>query len=648
MAFSAPAETSEWRRMTASAIKKVYLHNSVFHFLLILLIGFIAYSNSFSVPFHFDDVRNIVENHQIKDLGNFWPPIGSRWFGYLTFALNYRFHGLDVRGYHTVNLAIHVINALLVYFLIVLTFKTPYYAQSPLKDRSTVIALFSGLLFAAHPVQTQAVTYIVQRFASLATMFYLVSLVFYIQWRIVSLPGQGRERHERLSTYASRLESSFWYLASLFSTVLAMKTKEIAFTLPLVVVLYEFMFFKGTIKKRLLWLIPLLLTLLIIPLSLISLDKPIGDIIGDVGGATRLQSTLSRWDYLFTQFRVIVTYIRLIFLPINQNLDYDYPAYYSFFEPAVFLAFLFLSSLLALSVYLVYRSRFMPSAFRFTAFGIFWFFITLTVESSVIPIADIIYEHRLYLPSIGAFIAITSSLFIVISKPKRQWLGVEKAILSIFVLMLATFLGATYSRNIVWQNEISLWSDVVKKSQGKVRGYINLGQAYQHKELFLPAIEMYNKSLQINSNLFFAYNNLGIIYEKLALYDEALKNFMIAITIRPNSAEPYNNAGIIYAKFGKYDRAIENYSKAITINPTFVEAYTNRGNAYDEKGHPDKAIEEYNNAIALDPTYANAYLNRGYAYVGINKSYNAFLDFQKACRLGDQKGCEESKIFQKK
>ena len=169
-------------------------------------------------------------------------------------------------------------------------------------------------------------------------MFYLLSLVTYIKSRLSTLPAT------RYTLYA----------VSLVSAILAMKTKEISFTLPVIVVLFEFMFFKGNIKKRMLYLLPLLLTMLIIPLSLIGTDKP----IGELREAAQETEEIPRWSYLFTQFRVIVTYIRLLFFPINQNLDYDYPLHHSFFEPNVFLSFVFLLIILALGMYLSYSKRY--------------------------------------------------------------------------------------------------------------------------------------------------------------------------------------------------------------------------------------------------------------------------------------------------
>ena len=219
---------------------------------------------------------------------------------------------------------------------------------------------------------------------------------------------------------SSKKAGYLFYAMSIISTILAMRTKEIAFTLPVMIILYEWMFFKGDVRKRLLYIFPFLLTMLIIPLTLMGFKGSPDGVIG-VDELTRIAGIgLSRWDYLITEFRVIVTYIRLLFFPINQNLDYDYPIYRTFLNPEVLLSFLFLLALFGLGAYLFYVSTRTEKGnrlwLRMVSFGIFWFFVTLSVESSIIPIVDVIYEHRLYLPSVGFFLAFMSGMVFIREK----------------------------------------------------------------------------------------------------------------------------------------------------------------------------------------------------------------------------------------
>jgi tetratricopeptide (TPR) repeat protein len=541
--------------------------------------------------------------------------------GYFTFALNYLLHGADVAGYHIVNLIIHVLNALLVYGLVVLSFRTPLLQRSSLKHRAGTIALFSALLFAGHPVQTEAVTYIVQRFASLATLFYLVSLAAYIKSRLAGLENR------------SKWKTPAWYAVSLVSAVLAMKTKEIAFTLPVVITLYEFLFFEGTIKKRILLLLPLLLTMVIIPMSLLGTARPLGEMINDVSEATRVQTDVTRMEYLFTEFTVIVTYLRLLFLPYNQNLDYDYPLFQSFFATEVVLSFLLLVLIFGAGIYLLYRDRRSPGAGRLMAFGILWFFITLSVESSVIPIVDVIFEHRLYLPSVGFFITCTSALFLGAERLKSRWAGAERAVMGVLAAVVIVFTGLTYARNIVWQSEVSLWEDVIKKGPEKARGYNGLGLAYQHMSQYDKAIVSFDKAIALDPAYIDSYNSRGLFFEKMGQFDKAIEDYNKAIALDPSYPESYFNRGIAFEKKGEFDKAIEDNDRAIALEPAYYAAYINRGVLEGQIGLFDKAIEDFNQSIVINPKPADAYSNRGIVYALTGQYGRALDDFNKALEL---------------
>lgn len=613
--------------------KTSILFNPVTHTLLIVALGLLVYSNTFNVPFQFDDNSNIIENYTIRDLSNFWPPTGSRWFGYLTFAINYRLGGLNTTGYHILNLAVHIINSLLVYWLVILTFKTPFLKgyNSSFMDHgncelsvmsyapSTLISLFSALLFVSHPAQTQAVTYIWQRLASLATMFYLLTLVLYIEWKFAmseqlavsplspSLPLPGEAQGQGWGLRAKRYAL---YAASFVSAVLSMKVKEISFTLPFIIVLYEFSFFGKSQTsgvepfsiRRFFYLLPFLFTLIIIPLSLVGPDLGLYEPQRDeeILRQSQLQgvTTHSRHEYLLTQFRVVVTYIRLIFLPINQNLDYDYPIYNSFLNPHVLLSFLFLLAMFGLAVYFFYASRVTRRALRLFAFGIFWFFITLSVESSVIPIRDVIYEHRLYLPLVGASVIFSSTIFYSLN----YWKIRNKLIVICMLLITIIPLGiATYKRNLIWEDEITLWEDVTKKSPHKSQPHNNLGVIYATQNKHNDAIREFSIALSLKPDNVETHNNIGNIYASLGFVDKAIAYYQAALELRPNFADAHNNIGYAYCDKGWLDKAIEHYQIALKLNPDYAEAYNNLGAVYEKKGLLDEAARQYQTALRLNP-----------------------------------------------
>jgi len=586
--------------------------------LLLSLLATLIYSNTFSIPFQFDDADNIVENPQVKDLANFFDLSGSRYVGFVSFALNYSVGGLQVFGYHLVNLFIHIANSFLVYSLVLLLFKaeshhSPLTTQDLQLTTAPWIALATALLFVAHPIQTQAVTYIVQRFASLVTLFYLFTVVCYLKWRLASSEARSR---------------FLWYGGAVLSTILAMKTKENSFTLPFMILLMEAVFFRPFTKKRWVALIPFLLTLPIIPLSH---PGAIGE--GEAGFAQGT-AEISRSDYLFTQFRVIVTYIRLLFLPIQQNLDYDYPISHSILEPVVLLSFLFLLSLFALSLFLIFDSRLTThnSQLRPMAFGVLWFFLTLSIESSIIPIQDVIFEHRLYLPSVGFFMALSVGLMM-----GRQWLqrqGIPAAWgvigLGAAVLVLS---ATTYQRNLVWHDAMTLWQDVVHKAPQKPRGHNNLGLAYQDKGMLEAAIQEFQIALRLRPNYVMARNNLGSAYVVQGRLEEATQEFQIALRLRPNFAEGHYNLGSASMTQGRLEEAIQEFQNALRLRPDYAKARNNLGTAFAMQGRLEEATREFQNALRHQPDYADAYYNLGIVYQNLGNLEKAIEQYQNALKL---------------
>jgi tetratricopeptide (TPR) repeat protein len=607
--------TPETKLSAISKRIRNFLLNPTVQIAFIIILGCLVYSNTLTSPFVFDDVVYVIENPAVKDLsgylsasqndtlpdhpGTFKKQYKNRILGHLTFALNYWIDGLNVKGYHLVNLLIHLLNSLLVYLLAYLTFRTPYLKQRTALDPAfniqtgNLTAFLCTLLFVVHPMQTEAVTYISQRLTSLATLFFLLSLVLYIKARLSVTP---RRRYS-------------YYCISLISVILAMKTKEISFTLPIVITLYEFFFFEDNLKKRVFYLMPFLLTMTIIPLTLLYSDSS-GSLLKAISEASKETPQVSRSDYLYTQFSVIVTYLQLLLLPLSQNLDYDYPVYPSFFIPQVYLPFLLLLSIFILGGYLFYRSRKKNSSswyFRLIAFGIFYFFITLAVESSIIPISDLIVEHRVYLPSFGFFLCAATTIIMLKSK-----LGEDlfvKTVLPAFLLLAIIFAVASYSRNAVWSNAILLWEDVVKKSPLKARPYFNLGKVYLDQKNFDAAIAALSTGIKINPAHAGAHYNLGISYQKSGRLNEAVSEYLIAGQLRPEHANTHNNLGLCYDRMGRLDEAALEFALAIKLNPFLVEPYNNLGITLYKQGRFHDAYNSFLQAVTLNPKNIDAHRN---------------------------------------
>jgi protein O-mannosyl-transferase len=576
---------------------------------IIILLGIIIYSNSFSCSFHFDDNPNIVENPAIQNLNHvsvWWNFVPSRPIGSLTFALNYHFNKLNVGYYHFVNLLIHLINACLVGWFTLLIFSSPSIKGYRINEHKKYIALFAALLFVSHPLATQSVTYIVQRLASLVAMFYLFSVVFYMK--------------ARLSDKGARSKYLFFF-GCLFSGLLAFMTKENAYTLPFAIIMIEIFFFRNKIKSvnfrdyRLYLIIAGLTALIIFMLTKFSFS--IFDPIPPEQGHTY---TVTSQNYLLTQFSVIVKYIQLLILPVHQNLDYDYPISNSFFEIRTWLSFIFLLGLLILAVFLFKKHRVL-------SFGIFWFFLTLAVEASFIPIPNLIFEHRTYLPSVGFFLILSAVIYILL------WNKYKFLAISIFVIIIGSNSILTYERNKVWQDDFTLWNDVVSKSPNKARPYLNRGLVYESRGQLDLAIADYSKAIRFNPDLANAWYNRGVVYRNLGEYDNALADLSMAIKINPQYYEAYYNCGFIYGNLKKWDQAITNYTKAIEMEPKNSDLYNNRGTAYNSLERWDKAIEDFSRAIEINPKFVMAYTNRGFAYSKTEQWEKAIADNSRALEI---------------
>ncbi len=350
----------------------------LFAMLLIVIAVLIAYANTYYVPFHFDDHHAIEDNPRIKHISNipsfFYRiegPVAPRPFLLLTLAINYAVHGLNVVGYHIFNNLLHCLNGILVYIFVVMTLNLPLLRER-YSSISKEVGLFSALLFVVHPIQTEAVTYIVSRSMPLATFFYLAGIILYFQ--------------------AYKTRKVMYYIFLFLVSFAGMASREDYITFPVILFFYDALLmtsFKDALKR---WWVYCILSLTVAyRLWLTYIYKGTEEA---AGFGVRL---LTPYEYLSTQVNVIWTYVKLLFLPINQNLDYDYPVSKSIFE---------FPSILSLTGHIIIISFgiLMYKKNRLVTFLILWWYGTLSVSSSFIPIIDVIFEHRVYLPSIGFFV----------------------------------------------------------------------------------------------------------------------------------------------------------------------------------------------------------------------------------------------------
>ena len=633
-------------------------------FVVIILIAFLSYFNTFTNSFHFDDYTYILKNEGLKEY--FQHPfsfsfilsnLNHRSIVFATLFLNHSLDGFNVFGFHVLNLTVHIITCLLIFLIAKEILSINLFLKT--SDQSKIklnIPLISALLFAVHPINTQAITYITGRTTSLAVCFYMASFLFFIKGIMQNLPCK-----------------ILFYALSIVFLILGFGSKIIILTVPVMFIVYYLFFtpLKATFFKRFFEskFIRIIIQTIVItsPFILIFMSnhlnlKDIHSFMVDwafplVSSGARVtkkgfefleilrpflgkliqigsMDNLGISIYLLTEFKVIVFYyIKMIFFPFNQNIDPDFPVAHGITDAGVALS-------LGVIVLCLFAGIYFYKKNRLIAFGIFWFFITLLPTSSILPLRDTATEHRLYLPLAGFIMTIPLYLnqFIVRYK-KSSFKQLTYFILPVFLLIIV-FSTLTVKRNFVWKDEKSLWSDAAEKSPRLSRPLNNLAEAYDKEGLaygnqknYKKAIEFLKKAIAISPTGHKSYNNLGEIYGRLGKFEPAMKNLKLALKYYPDYPIAHYNFGKVYELRGMLDNAIEEYSVAFKQQSDFFEACFNLANVYDKKGQYKKALDTYLNCRKLKPSFPKIYLAIGNVFIKTGNLDKAFEYYSRAVEL---------------
>ena len=580
---------------------------------LIVLLAFVIYGNSLENPFHYDDEHSIVDNLYIRDLSNIpafftSPYMFSATQGgmyrpvlLISYGFNYYFGGYEVLGYHLVNLSIHMAGALLVYWLASLTLG------------SRRIALFAGLIFAAHPANTEVVNYISSRSESLAGLFYLLAFCLFLRARM-SFSGRS----------GSRRGPTAYYTGSVVCYGLCLLTKSIGITLPTMLMIYDLLFLcdldwrkwgRRFVRHHLAYVaVAFIYVVAIRFIDPSVVEKAATGPVREYG------------EQILTQIKGYVYYIKLLLLPIGLNVEHQFFVSKTFFEWAVVFSFLLLASILYLSFRAVRFSKLVP-------FSVLWFYICLA-PSSLIPLNVLVNERRLYLPCV-AF-----SIFLGMLLGRKVYRGtpwLRGDILNpnnlAMVLLVLFYSGSVWQRNVVWGDGLVLWGDAVAKAPGMFRARNNLGKAYQEKEMWEQARAEYQESVRIKPDYVEAHYNLGKLYQEQELLEEAGVAYRRALEIAPGFARAHNNLGNLYYSKGLLDRAAFELRQALRIRPDHPETHYNLGNVYQDQGMLDEAEAKYRTALKLRPDYGEAYNNLGLVYQSAGQFDRALIEYRNALRV---------------
>ena len=479
---------------------------------LLFLAALVAYWNSFRVPLVFDDLLTIQRNAGVR-FGEFHWGLAGRAVLYLTFTLNHVWSGQEVWSYHFINFCLHFLNGLLVFLLAEQVFRHVEINE----HRRRLYAGLAAAFFLVHPVQTESVTYISSRSELLSTFFYLLGLLTFVLW------PEGRI-------------GFFCSFAVAIPYAIGLGSKETAITLPAAIFLYDFLFLA---RAR---LVPILTRWRFYLTYILGASGAIYYLLTRVLKVTvTAPQNLSPWHYFLTQTRVLVRYVQLIFLPVGLNLDYDFRPSSSLLEPSVVASIAILTFLFLLGWYLRQRAPVF-------AFSILWFFITLSPTSSVVPIVDVIFEHRLYLPLAGVCISFPGLVELVYRKLRDRIAIPATAVAWSFILLIALTTG-TVMRNYVWADEVRLFTDVVAKSPGKERAYNGLAWALYKRAEYERAIEVLRNGLHNVPDKTNSFSEtLSQFYLKTGRYQEAVEALKRNVEVGPPDlrAVAYNDLGVAY------------------------------------------------------------------------------------------------------
>ncbi len=565
-------------------------------------LAWLAYADTLHSQFQFDDEHAIVTNTRIKNLRSFLQAdiadmylTAQRPITDLTFALNYRTARLEPFWYHVTNLVLHLATALLVYFV------TRRAARDAGSAAPEAIAVAVAGLFALHPLQTQAVTYIVQRAECLASLLYLLAF-------LLLLKAEERRGLTRAAAYGG----------ALVAFLLGLGTKIIVITMPAAYLLYQLWFPRrhGQLNDPRGWSLFQRLVALA-PFAAAGLAFSFVTFVGmrDFPSVGFSVPGVDVFSYFLTQPRVVLTYLRLLFWPAGQNLDYDFRLSRAIAELDTLGALLLVVMILGVAGGLAWWSKRIvkgeaAAAARLSSFGLFWFFLVLSPTSSFIPVADVIVEHRLYLASWGILVGVCAWVAAALHRLTPARAVVVGVAVTLFAWAVLT--GLTWERNKVWRTKETLWRDVVAKSPNRARSHMNLGFALSLEGRREEAVREYRAALALGDRSLVrsqTLRNLGVSLFELGRLDEAIAVFRQALALFPMDPDLLNNLAICLMDKGALDESASAAARAVAVDAKHGAAHNTLGEIALKKGNAAQALAYFLEAQRLDPDVPSRLFN---------------------------------------
>lgn len=570
---TAGSRLPRWRIAAQAAVPPLFL----------AIAGLSVYANSLDGVFVFDDTEQIVENFAIRQ---WWPPArpGPRFLLYTSLAMNYALGGLDPAGYHVFNIAVHLGAGLALFGLVRRTLRLPslgnHFARS-----ADGMALAVALVWVVHPLQTQAVTYIVQRCEAMMGLFFLLTLYSYVRGATAMRPWARRS----------------WYATSFLTYCLGLLSKEVMVTVLPVLWLYDRLFLAASwreIVRQRGWLY--LAFAVLLAAALVMLIPAV--FAGANSTAGFGIQAVTPWEYARSQPGVILHYLRLSVWPYPQCLDYGWPIETRWLV-GIALPGLAVLGLLATSVVAMLRGR------RIGFLGIA-FFLILAPTSSIVPIQDLCFEHRMYLPLacvVTACVLAGHAVFQRLPWPSARTCSV--AVLLAVVLVLGSL---TVVRNRVYHSAVAMWMDVIQKTRHH-RAADNLGRALNNLgDELLDAgrveegVEVLRQAVKLNPDMAQIHGNLGRGLTDLQDFAGAQHSCDEAVRLDPKGARFRQQLGLLAAAQGRLDGAEAHLRQALALAPSDSLIETNLAKCLADQQQLDEAINRLQDVVRRDPKFTEA------------------------------------------
>lgn len=546
--------------------------------LLLVVAGIVAYHNALGGPFVLDDFTAIPNNESIRTL---WPPwnalsppahspVTGRPIVNLSLAFNYALGGLDATSYHVVNIAIHVLAALLVFGIVRRTLTAPKLSEQ-YRDAASGISTAVALLWVVHPLATESVDYTIQRTELLMGLFFLLTL------------------YGALRGFESR-DGWRWHTAALAAFALGLGSKEVIVVAPVVVLAYDWLFWSTSFKAALRRHRGLYIAFVVVFVLFVLL---VGTRLRDAfAGISR---RMSPWDYALTQSGAIVHYLRLAVWPHPLAADYDgWPIATSVMYVLPYVAVIL--SLVALTVWGLVRRR--PLAFL----GV-WFFAILAPTSSFRPLSvEVVAERRMYLPLAAVVVlAVLAGRALLVRLKAPRGVGI------VSVAVLAAILGiVTMRRNETYRTTLSFWNDVVAKRPDNPRARVWLAKHLREEGKNAEALQHLTTAVELQPRNGEAQYGLGVALAGAGRLDEAIEQYRVALRINAKDFRAHNNLGAALRSRGDVVGASRHYLEALRINPEYAGAHYNLALVLADLGEVGTAISHLESAVRADPDFGQA------------------------------------------